>query len=153
MVWDPRKHLRYDASAAVARVNELLQDPIRLSEARAKADICRSTSNMYDNAHRAKMVIDALLRAFEETEHNRRKQPASSASASQQLRNDRFSMFRAKFCNVPVEVKNTIDLDVHDGDNAAFREVLAREWKFREFGQQLFSQLLPFVGREKRRTL
>jgi predicted O-linked N-acetylglucosamine transferase (SPINDLY family) len=53
-----------DAAAAVARVNELLQDPIRLSEARVKADICRRASNMYDNAHRAKIVIDALLRAF-----------------------------------------------------------------------------------------
>jgi hypothetical protein len=151
-----------DAVAAVARVNEHLQDPIRLSEARAKADICRTTSYMYDDAHRAKMAIDALLRAFEEAAHNQQKQPASSASASQQLvdddlplltsvidglgieldghseRNDRFSMFRAKFRNVPAEVKITNDLDVHDGNNTAFREVLASEWKFREFCLQLF---------------
>ena len=158
-----------DAGAAVARVNELLQDPARLSEARAKAELCRSTSNMYDNAHRAKMVIDALLRAFEETARDQQMQSASSASASQQLeaddlplltnvmdglgieldgpseRNDRFWIFRAKFRYVPVEVKVTNDLDVLDEDNAAFREVLAREWKFSEFGLQLFSQLLPFV--------
>jgi predicted O-linked N-acetylglucosamine transferase (SPINDLY family) len=79
-----------DAAAAVARVNELLQDPRHLSEARTKADYCRNTSNMYANAHRAKSAIDALLHSFEETVRNQRKQkhPVSSASASQQLVDD-----------------------------------------------------------------
>jgi hypothetical protein len=49
------------------------------------------------------------------------------------------------FRNDPVEVIITNDLDVLDGDSAAFRKVLAREWKFSKFGPQLFSQLLPFV--------
>ena len=76
-----------DAASAVARANELLQDPTCLSVARKKADHCRATSQMYDNAHRAEIVIDALVRAFKETvmEQEKDKALGCSASASQHL--------------------------------------------------------------------
>ena len=144
-----------DAAEAVARVNGLLQDPLLLLEARAKADRCRASSTMYDNAHRAEIVIEALLRAFEDTVEG-------SASESQQLLKDelpylsgvmgglgieltgesesngRFLMLWARFRHVSVVVKITHELD------AAFRELLARDGKLGEFGLQLYPQLLPF---------
>ena len=156
-----------DAAEAVARVNGLLQDPLLLSEARAKADRCRASSTMYDNAHRAEIVIEALLRAFEDTveesvRNQRKRLRVCSASESQQLLKDelpylsgvmgglgieltgesesngRFLMLWARFRHVSVVVKITHELD------AAFRELLARDGKLGEFGLQLYPQLLPF---------
>ena len=156
-----------DAAEAVARVNGLLQDPLLLSEARAKADRCRASSTMYDNAHRAEIVIEALLRAFEDTveesvRNQRKRLGVCSASESQQLLKDelpylsgvmgglgieltgesesngRFLMLWARFRHVSVVVKITHELD------AAFRELLARDGKLGEFGLQLYPQLLPF---------
>ena len=156
-----------DAAEAVARVNGLLQDPLLLLEARAKADRCRASSTMYDNAHRAEIVIEALLRAFEDTveesvRNQRKRLGVCSASESQQLLKDelpylsgvmgglgieltgesesngRFLMLWARFRHVSVVVKITHELD------AAFRELLARDGKLGEFGLQLYPQLLPF---------
>jgi predicted O-linked N-acetylglucosamine transferase (SPINDLY family) len=81
------ENICYDPAAAVARVNQLLQNPTCLSEARVKADQCRATSKMYDNSHRAEIVIEALLRAFDDklAASRQRNQLACSASASQQL--------------------------------------------------------------------
>ena len=161
-----------NSAAAVARVNELLQDPRRLSEARSKADKCRDSSTMYDNARRADMVIDALLRSFEDTvriqqQKKNKKACSSSTQASKELadedfvtitslmeglgidhngsaeRNAQYVMLPARFRNVQVVVKITRELDVPDRDNPTFREVLARNGRFHEFGTQLFTQLLP----------
>ena len=52
-------------------------------------------------------------------------------------------MLPARFRNVQVVVKITRKLDVPDRDNPAFREVLARNGRFCEFGTQVFTQLLP----------
>ena len=160
-----------DPAAAVARVNQLLQNPTCLSEAVVKADQCRASSKMYDNSHRAEIVIEALLRAFDDklAASRQRNQLACSASASQQLlasdmqslcsimeglgiavtgnpeRSNRFFMLDATFRGVSVVVKISNDLDVQPEDNSAFREVLFRDGKFCEFGQQLTTQLLPFV--------
>jgi len=158
-----------DAAAALARVNDLLQDPIGLLAARKKAERCRAASKMYDNAHRAEIVLDALLRAFKETVKNQEqeKELACSASASQHLSeidvtfvstvmdglgirlrgtaedHERFIMLRGEFRGVQVVIKVGKDLDVPPQDNPAFREVLARDGKQSEFGPQIFSQLLP----------
>jgi hypothetical protein len=158
-----------DAAAALARVNELLQDPACLLAARKKAEHCRATSKMYDNAHRGEIVLEALLRAFKETVKNQEqeKELACSASASQHLSDsdvtilsnvmdglgihvrgtaedhERFIMLQGEFRGVQVVIKIGKYLDVLPQDNPAFREVLARDGKVSEFGPQIFSQLLP----------
>ena len=161
-----------DPAAAVARVNQLLQNPALLAEARTKADRCHAASEMYNNKRRSEIVIAALMRASEEAVEQRKQKQVCSASASQQLVGEtsasqelsdgdlgfvssvmeelgidvqgdseikgRFLIIRALFRGVSVVVKITCELD------AAFRELLARDGKYSEFGMQLFPQLLPF---------
>jgi hypothetical protein len=57
-----------DDSAALARVNQLLQDPKLLAEAHAKAAQCSDTWSMYDNELRARQVLSALQSAYESKE-------------------------------------------------------------------------------------
>ena len=135
---------------------------------------------MYDNARRADMVIDALLRSFEDTvriqqQKKNKKACSSSTQASKELadedfvtitslmeglgidhngsaeRNAQYVMLPARFRNVQVVVKVTRELDVPDRDNPAFRKVLARNERFHEFGLQLFPQLLPLDERSGHR--
>jgi hypothetical protein len=56
----------------------------------------------------------------------------------------RFVMFEGKFRGGTVVVKIGRELDATPQNNAAMREVLARDGKLGEFGLQLFAQLLPF---------
>ena len=153
-----------DTAAAVARVNSLLQNPSLLSAARLKADHCRATSKMYDNTHRAEIVIEALLRAYDETRQNQRQQPACSASETQLSDTDvqsicaameglgisvqghyestsRFAMFAAQFRNCPVVIKMGQD---PEDVNPVFRELVARDGRPGGFRKQLFAPLLQF---------
>ena len=162
------ENICHDKNAAVARVNTLLQDSTILLEARTKAENCRLTAQMYDVAHRAKMVMEALERAYKEMVSNQRKQIASSAAAIGKIsesdiqslcdlmeglgiqvngsfeQQDQFLILPAEFRGVGVVVKIASEPDVCPNENAAFCEVLARDGKNCESGVQIFPWLLPY---------
>jgi hypothetical protein len=119
---------------------------------------------MYDNTHRAEIVIEALLRAYDETRQNQRQQPACSASETQLSDTDvqsicaameglgisvqghsestsRFAMFAAQFRNCPVVIKMGQD---PEDVNPVFRELVARDGRPGGFRKQLFAPLLQF---------
>ena len=153
---------------AVGRVNSLLQAPELLAQARLNAEQCRAKSLMYDNAHRAKIVIEALLRAYTDKLSEQRKKQASSASARLLLDtdlqpltdsmhslgievqgsaviNELVSTIPATFRGVEVEIKIANQLDARPEDNVLYLELLGRDWHSVEYGCHVWPQLLPLV--------
>ena len=161
-----------DPAAAVARVNQLLQNPELLANARMKADRCRAASEMYNNKRRSEIVIAALIRAFEEAVEQRKQKQVCSASASQQLVGGASasqelsdsdlgfvcgvmeelgivmqgeSEIKGRFLIIRAQFREvSVVVKITSELDAAFRELLARDGKLSEFGMQLFPQLLPF---------
>jgi hypothetical protein len=152
--------------AAVARVNKLLQTPGALEEARAKAEGCRSKAEMYDNALRAKMVIEALVRAHREKLSEQKPEEVPSDPETLDMKNDAtrvtnvldglgialtgsattsedFTTMPATFRGVEVVVKIANQLDPNPQANVVFREVLGRDGLLAEFGAQVWPRLMP----------
>jgi hypothetical protein len=154
--------------AAVARVNFLLQKPGALKAARAKAEDCRSKATMYDNALRAQMVIEALVRAYREklSEQKQVEVPCDLETLDMEKDQTRvtnfleslgialtgsatpskdFTTMPATFRGVEVVVKITNQLNPHPQANVVFREVLGRDGQPAEFGAQAWPRLMPLV--------
>jgi hypothetical protein len=152
--------------AAVARVNQLLQTPGALEEAREKADKCRSKAEMYDNALRAKMVIEALKRAHREKHREQKSQEVPCDPETLDMEKDQtrvtnfldvlgialtgsattsedFTTIPATFRGVEVVVKIANQLNPHAQANVVFREVLARDGLLAEFGTQVWPRVMP----------
>ena len=136
--------------AAVDRVNTLLQNPELLAQAHARADQCRTESSIYDHELRARMVIEALLRAYNDmllSESRLSDDDIDSlANALDGLgiavegtadRNQPVVMMPATFRGVSVDVK------ISKQREPCFLELLAREWRDSEYGLQMWARLFP----------
>jgi predicted O-linked N-acetylglucosamine transferase (SPINDLY family) len=160
-----------DTEAAFQRLDQLVKNPELLCEARVKGEKCRRDSLMYDNAKRAKSVINALLSGYnkkrseqQEKQLIEQKNIALQREFSEQditdfaavlhslgvetvgslKRNDLTSMIPAKFRGVNVTVIFANQLDMDPANNPLFREVVGRDFISHEFGVQIWPEFLPF---------
>ncbi len=124
---------------------------------------------MYDNAFRAKKVIEALWSAYhEKLSSMQQEEEASCDSESLEVeidmhcvinfmgnlgiavtesptRSQHLTMINATFRDVPVVVKIANKLNPQPHENVVFRELLGRDGKPAEYGPQGWPQSLPLV--------
>ena len=158
--------------AAIVRINQLLQNPNIYEDARTKAEMCRNTSDMYDNELRARLVLTALKEAynFKLGEQQTREDAVSEGNfildddiecIHQKLSAlvikvdedrgqtcDQFSIvMQAEFRGVQVDVVISNKLDPTPANNVIFRETLARDGLSLEYGQHAWTRAIPFNER------